>query len=94
LWYAARVARRSARKARLLVMISDGSPSACSVTALRELVDRLTRRMGILCAQVAVEALDEICFPHYILLEEGQTDECVRRFGVVMQRLVRQALGV
>jgi hypothetical protein len=94
LWYAAGVARRSPRKARLLVMISDGSPSACSVTALRELVDRLTRRLGILCAQVAVEALDEICFPHYVLLEEGQTDECVRRFGVVMQRLVRQALGV
>jgi hypothetical protein len=94
LWYAARVARRSARKAKMLVMISDGSPSACSVTSLRVLVERLSWRMGILCAQVAVEALDEICFPHYVLLEEGQTDECVRRFGVVIQRLVRQALGL
>src|SRR5262249_20876391 len=52
LWHAAEVARSSRRRAKLLVMISDGSPTGCSVSALRALVDRLTRKSRILCAQV------------------------------------------
>jgi hypothetical protein len=92
LCHAAQVARTSQRKARLLVMISDGSPTGCSVAALRGLVTRLTRRMKILCAQVAVCPLDEVCFPHHILLEEANPEESVRRFGTIMMRLVRQAL--
>jgi hypothetical protein len=93
LWHAAQVARASKRKAKLLVMISDGEPTECSVAALKALVERLTRRWKICCAQVAVQPLTEICFPNYVLLEENNLDECVRRFGAVMARLVLQALA-
>jgi Mg-chelatase subunit ChlD len=93
LWHAAGVARSSRRRAKLLVMISDGEPTECSVASLKALVERLTRRWKICCAQVAVQPLTEICFPNYVLLEENNLDECVARFGAVMARLVRQALA-
>lgn len=92
LWHAALTARASRRRAKLLVMISDGSPTGCSVAALTALVRTLTTRMKMLCAQVAVRPLEDVCFPHYVLLEDEQVDECVRRFGMVMMKLVRQAL--
>ena len=44
-------------------------------------------------AQVAVVPLSEICFPHYVLLQENQLDACVRQFGAVIMKLVGQALG-
>jgi hypothetical protein len=43
-------------------------------------------------AQVAVRPLDDITFPHHVLLEEDRPEESVKRFGAVMMRLVRQAL--
>jgi hypothetical protein len=92
LWHAAQAARASRRRAKLLVMISDGSPTECSVAALAALVKRVTRQMKISCAQVAVCPLDQICFPHYVLLDEDSLEESVRRFGAVMTRLVGQAL--
>jgi hypothetical protein len=92
LWHAYQAARASRRKAKLLVMISDGAPTECTVAALRGLVQRLTRRKCC-CAQVAVMPLAEICFPHYVLLEDNQLDTCVRQFGAVIMRLVGQALG-
>jgi hypothetical protein len=92
LWHAAQEARASRRKAKLLVMISDGSPTECSVNALKALVNRLTRRWKMCCAQVAVCPLDHVCFPNYIVLEEGNPEVSVRQFGLVMARLVRQAL--
>jgi hypothetical protein len=91
LWHAAEVARASRRRAKMLVMISDGSPTECSVAALKALVRRLTRDK-FLCAQVAVAPLDDVCFPHHVLLEEDNQTECVRRFGAIVMRLVRQAL--
>ena len=42
LWYAAQLALASRRRSRLLVMISDGLPTECSVTALRECVTKTT----------------------------------------------------
>jgi hypothetical protein len=93
LYHASQAAKASRRKARLLVMISDGSPTECTVASLRNLVRRLTSRQGVLCAQVAVRPLDDVCFPQYVLLEEGNVDEAVKRFGMVVLRLVRQALG-
>ena len=93
LYYAAEVAARSPRKCKLLVMISDGLPTECSVQALRALVDVLTRRKGILCAQVAVRPLSEVCFPHYIELTEAELETSVRRFGEIITGLARQALG-
>jgi hypothetical protein len=93
LWHAAQAARASRRKAKLLVMISDGSPTECSVAALTALVNRLMRQWKMCCAQVAVCPLEHVCFPNYILLEEDNHQESVRRFGAVVVRLVRQALG-
>ena len=93
LWHAAKVARGSRRRAKLLVMISDGSPTECSVTALRALVKRLETKMGFVCAQVAVRELDEACFSHHVDLLDDDLDRAVRRFGQVVSRLVRTALS-
>jgi hypothetical protein len=73
-------------------MISDGLPTECSVEALRALVRRLSQRMKMCCAQVAVRPLAEVGFPNYVLLEESDPDASVRRFGSVVARLVRKAL--
>jgi hypothetical protein len=93
LYYAAKVAAASARRSRLLVMVSDGLPTECSVAALRNLVNELTRRRGILCAQVAVRPLAEVCFPHYVELTDPELDRSVRRFGEIVSGLARRALG-
>jgi hypothetical protein len=92
LWHTALVGRASRRRARLLVMISDGMPSDCTVNALKTLVRKLTRQK-FCCAQVAVEALSEICFPHYVVLEDEDFNVAVERFGKVVSRLVEQALA-
>jgi hypothetical protein len=92
LWHVYQVARASKRKAKLLVMISDGLPTECTVAALKALVARLTR-WRYCCAQVAVQPLDQICFPHYVLLQDRELSLSVRKFGEVIMRLVSQALG-
>lgn len=92
LWHAARVAQASRRRAKLLVMISDGLPTECSVAALKGLVARLSGRLGICCAQVAVRPLEEICFPHYVVIEDDDADVAVRKFGGVVGVLVERAL--
>ncbi len=84
---AADLAMRSKRKNRLLIMISDGSPSECTFASLKQLVSRLTHDYGIVCAQVAVEPLDEIAFPHYVDLSQYPMDEAVARFGALIVRL-------
>jgi hypothetical protein len=92
LWHAAQHALASPRRLRLLVMISDGLPTECTVTALRALVQRLTHRFHVCCAQVAVRPLEEVCFPHYILLQEDDLHASVTEFGAVILRLVRQVM--
>jgi hypothetical protein len=92
LWHVYQEAQRSQRKAKLLVMISDGLPTECTVTALKSLVAYLSRR-GYCCAQVAVAPLSQICFPHYVLLEPAALGQTVRKFAAVVTRLVQQALG-
>ena len=77
---------------RLLVMISDGLPTECTALALKGLVQRLTHRLHVCCAQVAVRPLEEICFPHYILLREDDLQASVAEFGQVILRLVRQVM--
>jgi len=89
LWYASRVAMASRRSARLLVMISDGSPTECSVASLRALVSRLTAS-GIACAQVAVQPIEEVCFPDYVLVDDEDLSDAVGRFGRIIVRLVRK----
>ena len=91
--YAARVAAGSRRRAKLLVMISDGLPTECSVDALRNLVGHLSRRGGMCCAQIAVRPLEEVCFPHYVVLQGDDLETSTRRFGEIVTTLCRRALG-
>ncbi len=93
LLHAANVAAASQKRAKVLVMISDGLPTECSVEALRGLVTTLTRRKGVVCAQVAVRALDEECFPHYVVLDDAQPDVAVARFGRMIADLARRGLA-
>ncbi len=93
LFHVANVAAASRRRAKILVMVSDGLPTECSVEALRGLVLDLSRRRGIVCAQVAVRALDEVCFPHYVVLDDASPDVAVARFGRMIAMLASKALG-
>ncbi|HLL20518.1 MAG TPA: hypothetical protein VK427_00220, partial [Kofleriaceae bacterium] len=93
LYHAASVAAASRKRAKVLVMISDGLPTSCSVASLRGLVTTLTRKKGVVCAQVAVRALEEVCFPHYVVLDDDQLDLAVARFGRMVADLTRRALG-
>ncbi len=93
LWAMSRLALKSQRRGRLLVMISDGLPTDCSVAALKALVHRLSTREGICCAQVAVRPLNVVCFPHYVEMRgEAALSESVREFGRTVARLVRRTL--
>nr|MDQ3368889.1 hypothetical protein [Myxococcota bacterium] len=93
LYHAANVAAASRRRARILVMISDGLPTQCSVAAVRGLVSTLTRRRGIVCAQVAVRPLEEECFRHRVLLDDDRIDVAVARFGRMIGELARRVLA-
>ena len=73
-------------------MVSDGLPTECSTAALKALVKRLGSRLGICCAQVAVQPLAEVCFPHYVVLEVGDAGAAVHRFGKVIADLVQKAM--
>jgi Mg-chelatase subunit ChlD len=93
LWHAALAAKASRRKAKLLVMISDGAPTECTVAALSGLVNRLARRWKMCCAQVGVCELEHRCFPHYVLLDSSDHVASAREFGRVVAKLVGKALG-
>ncbi|HEY5924973.1 MAG TPA: hypothetical protein VIV11_25000, partial [Kofleriaceae bacterium] len=93
LFHAANVALAAPQRAKVLVMISDGLPTECSVKALRDLVTLLTRRRNIVCAQVAVRKLEEVCFPHYVVLDDSQPDIAVAKFGRMIGELARRSLS-
>lgn len=92
LWHAAQLALASRRSAKLIVMISDGLPTECSVEALRALVKQLTKQKHLACAQVAVRPIEEVCFPHYVELQSEEFGASVREFARIVLRLVRQTL--
>jgi nitric oxide reductase activation protein len=93
LFHAATIATASPKRARVLVMISDGLPTECSVAALRGLVTTLTKRKGIVCAQVAVRKLEEECFPHHVVLDDDRSEVAVARFGRMIADLARKTLA-
>jgi hypothetical protein len=93
LFHAANVALNAKQRAKVLVMISDGLPTECSVAALKGLVTMLTKRRGIICAQVAVRRLEEVCFPHYVVLDDSQPDIAVAKFGRMIGELARRSLA-
>ena len=81
LFKAAQMALQSGKRRKLLVMISDGSPTECSVESLKELVQVLQDEYGILCAQAAVESLSDVAFPHYVDLSQYAFSKSVQQFG-------------
>ncbi len=84
-------AYRSRRAAKLLVMISDGLPTECSVDALRGLSRRLARD-GLMNAQIAVRPLEERCFDHYIEVLDEDYAAAAARFGKVLTKLASRVL--
>ena len=92
LLHAASAAIASRRSAKVVVMISDGLPTECSVEALRATVRRLSRRPDLSLAQVAVRPLEEKCFDHYVELTDDSIARSVRRFGALVAGLIRQTL--
>jgi hypothetical protein len=93
LWYASRLAIASRRKARLIVMISDGSPTECSVDALQQLVQKISIKFKICCAQVAVAQMQHICFPHYIELTDSNINVAVQKFGSMLMKIIHRIIS-
>ena len=85
----AEMALRSCKRNKLLIMVSDGSPSECTLDSLKNLVAHLTRNCGIVCAQAAVDEMEGIAFPHYVDLSQYSFDEAVARFGNLLMELTR-----
>jgi hypothetical protein len=92
LYHASAEAQRSARSARLLIMISDGLPTECTVAALTNLVQQLERRHGMACAQVAVHPISQRCFTDYVEVLSDDVAIAARDFGRVVQRLVTRTM--
>ena len=86
---AAQLALRSERERRVIVVVSDGLPTDCSVAALRNLVSALRRAHGLVLAQVAVAPLEHELFPHHLDVSGLSMERAVREFAVLLARLTR-----
>ena len=49
----------------------------------------LEKRHGVVCAQVAVAPLSEVCFPSFLDVSSKPTREAVRQFARLLVRLTR-----
>ena len=96
LLHLADLAIKSRHRNRLLIMISDGFPTECSLSSLQKLVRTLDRRFGIACAQVAVAPMDEerVAFPEYTDLATLNLPTATALFGRMVQRIVHKRLGI
>lgn len=84
---AAELALGSRRRRRMLIMISDGLPTECSVEALRDLVRALQRQHGFVLAQVAVSPLEHQLFPAHLDVSGLPMDQATRQFGRLLTKL-------
>lgn len=87
----ARIALISGRRQKIIVMISDGVPTACSVTALRTLVHDIQKKRYVRCVQVAVKDVEEICFPHYIRMAD-EIEASVHQFAKLCSDLIHKTV--
>jgi len=87
---AADLALQSRKRNKLIIMISDGLPTECTLESLKNLVADLTSDYGIVCVQAAVEAIEEPAFPHYVDFSKYPFDEAVARFGALVMRLTQE----
>lgn len=84
---AAELAVESGKRNRLIIVISDGSPTNCSINSLKNVVSMLMKHYRIVCAQIAVEELEHITFPHFLDLSRYSMNEAVARFGKLLRQL-------
>ena len=84
---AAELALASRHRHRLIVMLSDGSPTECTVEALRALVKTLERDRGIALAQVKVDEVEHDAFPRSVDLSEDDAPTAARRFARLLAEL-------
>jgi|GEM_PF-3119722 HEAT repeat protein len=87
---AAELAIKSGKRNKMLIMISDGSPTECTFESLRDLVTKLGKQQQVLCAQVAVDRLEQIAFPNFVNLSAVPFDEAIARFGALLIRLTKR----
>lgn len=85
---AVELALKSRRRRRLIVMVSDGLPAACTFMSLEFLVKHVTEKLGIVCAQVAVAPVPAVAFPHYIDVSGLTLNEAVAQFGRMLTKLI------
>jgi len=85
---AVELALKSRRRRRLIVMVSDGLPAACTFMSLEFLVKHVTENLGIVCAQVAVAPVPAVAFPHYIDVSGLTLNEAVAQFGRMLTKLI------
>ncbi len=90
LFRATELAIQSGKRHKLLIMISDGTPTACTFESLKKLVEKVTSEHGILCAQVAVAPISEVAFPHFVDFSQMDTEEAITQFGRLLRRLTAQ----
>ncbi len=83
---------------RVIVLVSDGEPSECTVAAFHHAADRIERD-GIRIVHVAIAALrSDVVLPRHVdLSREGSVDRAVERFSGLIEGLatgrVRRAVG-
>jgi hypothetical protein len=84
-------AQRSGCTSRAILMISDGSPTECSVAALRALVKRLERE-GTVCVQVALRRIPvhERCFTDYVEIIGKPPRQAALEFEQVVVQAARR----
>ena len=84
---AAELALASGKQRRLVILASDGSPTECTVTALRGLVENLHRRHGVRCVQIALAPLEHATFPHYVDVSALPMAQAVKLFARMLIRI-------
>lgn len=91
----ARHALLSRKHRRLLVMISDGFPSVCSLDSLANLVVVLDQRYKLKSVQVAVAEMeaDRVAFPRFTDLTQHDLPMSVHMFGRLVRRILQQEFG-
>jgi uncharacterized protein with von Willebrand factor type A (vWA) domain len=87
---AAELALASRKRHRIIIMINDDSPTESTAESVGALVSELTRRHGLVLAQVAVDELQTGSFPHFVDYSELEFDAAIGEFGNLLRRLLRR----
>jgi len=87
---AAELAMASRKKNKLLVMISDGSPTECTEISLTNLVQQLESSYQIKCIQVAIDKFSAASFKDFVDLSNLDFNNSITRFGEIIARITTE----